>query len=307
MGRNLICLGTFTLLMFGYGQSSWGQLVQVEPGYVKAPFVRIYKNPDGSSYVRAPFVGVYKPGYGPEVVESQIDAPMAPSEDSQPIMGWQTLRQMLVQGVTNLDRILNRSSTGPYWKEYLHTAELIQIVDTQVDTPPEADEVARLTEILAAYNSAMADNQFRAITRRRAFRTVYGVLSELVITPVQRQRQLLVVSSRQLDGALEQVNTGQTWQRYLSMPPSVVGYLVAGSDEPLPYDQSINVDELRQVLGRFDSASRNPNYQSIAGLAAFQETHRHLAEYISLLQQSDAPMPPTTSVPEELVLPAPNQ
>src|SRR5438552_1812968 len=39
------------------------QLVQVGPGFVKAPFVRVYWCPDGSSYVRAPFVEVFSPSY----------------------------------------------------------------------------------------------------------------------------------------------------------------------------------------------------------------------------------------------------
>jgi hypothetical protein len=38
------------------------QMVEVERGYVRAPFVRVYRTPDGGTRVRAPFVDVFSDG-----------------------------------------------------------------------------------------------------------------------------------------------------------------------------------------------------------------------------------------------------
>ena len=50
---NRFCAGAACVLMFtAFAGPAAGQLVVVQPGYVQAPFVRVFTNPDGSSYVR---------------------------------------------------------------------------------------------------------------------------------------------------------------------------------------------------------------------------------------------------------------
>src|SRR5256885_21872 len=85
--------------------SSHGQLVQVGPGYVKAPFVRVYSNPDGSSYVRAPFVSIYSGGhYYPHGYYSDGGR----DADQFGSMDWRLLNQAIREWRSKLDANLSQ-------------------------------------------------------------------------------------------------------------------------------------------------------------------------------------------------------
>src|SRR5580704_14853487 len=92
----------------------YAQLVQVAPGYVKAPFVRVYSNPDGSSYVRAPFVSVFSPGY-----RTGYGVPSGPTSSELAKMDWRSLAQVIRASAAQLDLDLNQIPSGATWRSRL--------------------------------------------------------------------------------------------------------------------------------------------------------------------------------------------
>ena len=103
------------------------QLVQVGPGFVKAPFVRVYWGPDGSSYVRAPFVGVYSPGYwvdrGPMPVDCQR-------------MNWAALVGTINESARRLDSELTQMAGGDVWRTRLNLKDLATLAPPDIRQPP---------------------------------------------------------------------------------------------------------------------------------------------------------------------------
>jgi hypothetical protein len=87
------------------------QIVQVSPGYVRAPFVRVYTGPGGTQ-VRAPFVDVQAPGYrGRRFVEQ----PAVPSAGDLAQLDWANLRLAIRELSIYLDSQLSTLTTGDTW------------------------------------------------------------------------------------------------------------------------------------------------------------------------------------------------
>src|SRR5690242_4020923 len=98
----VVVLAICALVLPATGQA---QLVQVGPGFVKAPFVRVYWCPDGSTRVRAPFVDVVSPGFR-RVSWVPNNSSATPNDLSE--MDWRELRASLHRLAANLDAELDR-------------------------------------------------------------------------------------------------------------------------------------------------------------------------------------------------------
>ena len=84
----------------------------------------------------------------------------------------------------------------------------------------------------------------------------------------QHPLQQLAKSSRELDRSLDRFSNGDSWKTYLALPSEV--FDSARANAP-------SIDALHRALARFDAVNRNPDYQMIAELPAFQVTHEQLA------------------------------
>lgn len=300
------------------------QLVQVGPGYVKAPFVRVYTNLDGSSWVRAPFVSVFTPGFGPAPYRSMLPRPeygrpdlgaaaAAPAFDAGAIADadWRTLKEALGRASARLDRELN--SLGPKaagWKRYLHVETLGE--QTRPDNRPPSDERAgQLQQALTAFDTTASTERFAQIAALRGFDATRRVLAELLADPLPRQRRLLALSIRDLHRDLLTLGTGAEWNKYLALP--AVAPATGGSGEPLPpgggdaagaepWDRTA----WEQALMRFDAVSEDAAYDRIAQLASFQATRDSLAVCVELIHRYAPQEPDADSAAEELPPPAPD-
>ena len=122
---------------------------------------------------------------------------------------------------------------------------------------------------------------------------MHSALRELLLSPLERQRGRLATASLDLDEALTRVQNGSSWAEYLGLPKSVFS----------PFDVVADGQskELSDVLDGFESVNADRRYSVIAALPAFQATHRHLADYISLVNQQSLPsaeVPPPPRQPQ---------
>lgn len=253
------------------------QLVVVQPGYVKAPFVRVYTNPDGSSYVRAPFVGVYSPPQYP---------PLGPTAEELADADWYALRRVARHAGSMLDAELRQFPTGDVWRSHFQTRELPQLVRGDVESPPSAEEQAKLAELAAVYDTAEQSADLRAIVGLDSFRVLNAALRELATPAMPRMRRQLARSSRRLDRALTRLNTGESWQKYLALPETLVAPPPKEDEPPRP---PLDLDELAKIRDRYESVNQNENYRGVARLPAFQTTRQLLAQYVDRVQTERKP------------------
>jgi hypothetical protein len=280
MKRLSFCLLAAMGLSLAWSTAAFAQLVQVAPGYVKAPFVRVYTGP-GGTYVRAPFVNVQRPGFGRGL----------PAPDELAQMDWRTLRQALRDVSEGLDDQLSGFSTGNSWKVFLKTAE-IRALAGDTDSPPSPDDLRQLQPILAAYEKTNANAAFRNIASLETFQGTYRALVEFAAPPEVRTRQQLLAAAVELRRELERSGADPGWIRHLALPEGLAGD-PATSTPP-------SADALAKTLERYDRVNTNEQYQAIARLPAFQGTHKRLAAYVELAK-GPAPGPPAPA--EELPLP----
>ena len=119
------------------GVLTQAQLVQVGPGFVKAPFVRVYHDPSGGSHVRAPFVDVYTPGMRVAPVIRN-----APPDIELSRMDWRSLDRAVQDWSSRLDTDLNGIPSGEFWKSSLKIKDIARLVPSDRDGPPP-EEVRR--------------------------------------------------------------------------------------------------------------------------------------------------------------------
>jgi len=158
--RHLKTLVIAGLIGLGFGATSFGQLVEVRPGYVRAPFVRVYRSPDGGGYVRAPFVSRYTPGF-------------RRGYERPPEVG---SRQQLAYASGELSRQLTRFKTGDGWQNYLLVGpgkplSSESFLQAELNTTALADALSR-------YDSARANPEFGMITGLPAFKAMHAGLNE---------------------------------------------------------------------------------------------------------------------------------
>ncbi len=203
LGRRLTRLAimglAFSMLMDSIGSEAYAQLVQVGPGFVRAPFVRIYTAPDGSSHIRAPFVAINTPPrmppphviIGPALPDSDVpdspgdtggrvetsgDWPLPPEVIEQ--LDRPSLRGYLQQSVDDLEhqlRSLGSKSDG--WLRYLRVALLRELVLAPLPSDKSADSSGGvLASLLQRWDEVEAHPHYERITSLPAFSTTLDLL-----------------------------------------------------------------------------------------------------------------------------------
>lgn len=248
------------------------QLVVVQPGYVKAPFVRVLTNPDGSSYVRAPFVEVYSPPH---------HHVLGPTAEELAEADWWTLRRVVRQAAAQLDAELSQFPTGDVWRRNFRTREIPHLV-ADVEGPPGEEEHRRVAELSAVYQTGAESPDLRAVTHLDNYRVLHAALKELALPAEPRLRHQLTTSARFLDRALGELRNGASWQRYLALPEALFALddaVGVGELQPAAAD----IEALVKIRDRFDAVRNTPEYRGVARLADFKTTHRRLIDYVALL------------------------
>jgi hypothetical protein len=289
MHRALFYLTMPVLFWHSLSLVSQAQLVQVAPGYVKAPFVRVYRYPDGGSYVRAPFVSVYSPGYR----RGHGGHGLPTAADFQQL-SWRSLSQAIGELSGQLDSDLGHFPSGKAWRAQLKTAEIAALVSKQLDAPPPEDVRRQLQEILKIHDDASSAAEFSEMANLPSFRILQLALAEYLTSPEQRLRRQLFFAARELHRSLDHISTGAGWQQYLMLSPGMtLSESKAEETEPV-----VHPADFTEALTRFDSVDQNADYRVIAAMPAFKATRERLAAYLG---QSPRP---SAKRPEELPAPS---
>jgi hypothetical protein len=286
--RLLKCFLVLATAWNGWGAAANAQLVEVGPGYVRAPFVRVYTYPGGGSYVRAPFVSRFSPGFPGAYADS---FPMRERFDE---MSWSELCRQVRESCAQLESDLARFRSGNFWRTSLKTDEIAAFVSVDSDYPPAESVRRQLTDILATYQSIGDAPDFNRVAQLGSFQALRAALSEYVMLPELRLRLQLSSAARELRQSLGRYNTGAGWQDYLLVSPNM-----PLSEVRLRQSEPVTTTELADALARFDSASQNPEYDMISNLPAFKTVHARLATYF------DERQAPSTPPAEELPAPEP--
>lgn len=287
---NRLCVwGVCMPLIGAFATPAAGQLVVVQPGYVKAPFVRVFTNPDGSSYIRAPFVEVYSPPH--------YHHHAAPTPDELAEYDWWMLRRVAREAAARLDNALSRFPTGDVWRRHFQTHDLANLDTPHAEGAPTPKDQAKFTAWLVIYDAGAKSADLRAVANLTDYHVLHAALRELALPPETRQRSQLATSARLLDRALEEFRTGDTWRKYLAMPEGVFVDEATQKDAAAPQVDSAALVKLRE---RYESVNENESYRGIARLPEFQTTRQRLARYLDLTT-ADSMAPPTST--EELPVP----
>jgi len=269
-----------SLLSAGFvGTDVFGQLIVVRPGYVRAPFVRVIRQADGSTYVRAPFVRVNSP---PRVRRSATSttrrtaATAATESKYLAEMDWKELRAYLTKARRDLDRQLTKLPTGEVWRNYFLTREpLLAEGDLGALT---ADERKRVTHLLGVFDKAAKNDDLKAIVRTETFVGFHAALHEMLAQPVDRLRNSLAIAAHELQQQLTRIRPSRRWQSYLAVPSSVTG--LNGTSRAT----AIDIDALVKTIERYDAVVDDPDDGAIRALPAFGKTHerlKHLRQFVT--------------------------
>ena len=272
------------VLVFGaIADRAAAQLVVVQPGYVKAPFVRVYTNPDGSSYVRAPFVEVYSP--------PKFHHHIAPTPEELAELDAWMLRRVVRDAAARLDFTLAQFPTGDVWRRHFQTRELAQANAIHAEGAPSPDERAKLLELVGIYDAGAESADLRAVARLTDYHVLHAALRELALPAETRLRRQLATSARFLDRAFGDIRTGDSWRKYLALPDAIFA-----GDQALDGEAAaIDPPALVKLRERYDAVSANEAYRGIARLPDFQATRERLARYLEL-SASSSTAPPTAEV-----------
>lgn len=262
------------------------QMVQVAPGYVRAPFVRVYTDPaTGASRVRAPFVDVQNPGFRGRFAE-----PVPPSPEELSQLDWRMLRMVTRDLANYLDSQLSSLSTGDQWRAHLKTAEIRALV--RDESGPPSDQLAeQLRKVVAVFDATEANATFRTVSRLDGFRGLHNALNELLSPPTKRLQRLIFSTARQLDEELAGLGAEAGWQKHLALPEGLIVDPQAPAADSVPDNEAV-----AKTLARYDAVSKNEQYRSIARLPAFRAMHERLAEYLAL-SSGQAPREPSLDAP----------
>ena len=329
--RHLTTFGTLgiTLVAVLTGQPSFAQLVQIGPGYVKAPFVRVYTDEYGGTHVRAPFTSVYSPGYRNVVPPEgyyfdstqrarRFGSPLATRSNPLGLraadMNWQSLRRLAREGVAELNQELSRQRALQSWQDYLQTAAIGELVAADRNEPPPEEVRQQLEEILKSYDATLNTNNLRSIHGRPGFRKVHAALTALVVPPLAHQRRLVAASAIELRRELATMGSnGESWVSHLQLSAPIFADEAydPGSDRA-----DVEHEQLAEIISRFDAVSATPQYAVISELAGFRATYENLTAYRDMrleyeggeVQRNDVGGIEPVPLPiEELPAPPPNE
>ncbi|NIL96002.1 MAG: hypothetical protein GTO53_01865 [Planctomycetales bacterium] len=189
-----LLLSTFTAAacLAAAHDSLEAQLIRVEPGYVRAPFVRVYRTPDGGRRVRAPFTDVYSPGYAYPVQQQyerghagpyappQVPGQVQPSGDL--LTAQERARHQLAAAADRLHRDLGRMVGGSQWQEYLRLPDSVFAgLHPNQPTPLELNiDLDQLEQVLARFTQIANDEQYNMISELASFQAVHQNLVEFL-------------------------------------------------------------------------------------------------------------------------------
>ncbi len=159
------------------------QLVQIGPGYVRAPFVRVETRADGGTIVRAPFVRVdaaprrFAPAFGfpsPMNYDGSLPYVVERPRSSQELK----LAQLLA-AKRQLDGELLRLNAPASWFDFLRLSIPTENRPAAIPAPPKSeDPMTQLAEALARYDQAADDARYRLITDLAGFQSTHRRLRE---------------------------------------------------------------------------------------------------------------------------------
>lgn len=214
-----------------------------------------------------------------------VDAPPVPSSSQLARMPREDLIQLLQAGAEELNDELTDLSTGDGWARHLHLQSLSDLSGSHTDS--------ELAEITALFNSTAEKPEFEMIASLWGFRTVHGVLVELMVPPASRHRRQLEETTEWLSHSLSKLTTGKGWKEHLKLAALEETLSTAGEEGSLS-DAAIR-DSLLAILTTFDRVRDDASFKVIADLPAFQVTHEIMASYCDLLKSAgpiEAPVPP---------------
>lgn len=309
----LTCAVVLCCLTWSQDSVTYGQTVRKDPSggvRVLAPFVRVDVGPDGATSVRAPFTAVDVPGHRhvanrPHPMtgvphSGPVAHGLQPTLADPALADWDTLWRMLDSATIRLDEQLGQIATGSGWREYLQTVRLREML-AQATGPPDPPTADQLRGILARYEQTSEVQKYRSVSSLSGFRMVHSVLTELLAPPLQRDRRRLAESAASLERDLLRLDNGRAWVRHLQLPEEIfVGR--SGTQQQVPPPPGTDpssepeLGHLVDALARFDAISHDPRYRVIAGMSAFQTTHKRLGDYVQLLS---ATQPADSSLPSQ--------
>lgn len=179
------------------------QIVQIGPGYVRAPFVRVFRTPGGGTQVRAPFVDVHSPPHryhrrpagpvGRIAPQPALNPP--PPIDDDGLGGTQLQRQRgeVFRAAVQLEQSLERLQHGERWADYL---SLPQSFATPVEPEGDSSAVAAaeaqdLRVLLARFDRLRSNRRYRAITRLTAFDTTRRAMQAYLVLLEEADAEVL--------------------------------------------------------------------------------------------------------------------
>jgi hypothetical protein len=239
---------------------------------------------------RAPIGYISGDEYDPSVVRN-------PASEELLHMDYGTLRAVALAANADFDLWLSEIPAGEVWRKHFETRALDELLASERNAPPSADDRAEIARILGVFDRAVVSSDLQDLTRRESARTLRALLRELTTPPEQRLIRQLSWEARMLNRSLGELSTGVTWQRYLALPDGIIAAMdrPAGDNES---DVEFDPEELKKVLDRYDNVSTNPDYYMIASIPAFQATHGRLTELVE--PPSNTPPPVPTETAEEL-------
>ena len=166
------------------------QLVQIGPGYVKAPFVRVYRTRNGTT-VRAPFTHVESgaPAYGRQHRQGSYADPYGDPHSGSYDHGdavansspFEHKRRLVAVSARQLDRDLLRLRTGSHWQAFLRLPPEVlnahPLAGRGAMVPPETVAVH---SALNNFDVVAGSDQYQKITQLRSFRSTHRLLREYV-------------------------------------------------------------------------------------------------------------------------------
>jgi hypothetical protein len=280
------------------------QLVQVRPGYVRAPFVRVERNPDGSAHVRAPFVRVNTPYRYQGGSRAPLDAAPSPPQWLSE-MDWATLRSALLDAAARLDSDLNRMAGSQRWRARLHPGLIRDLVAPDVNGPPTPEIRNQLIAIYNTFDETARSPRNSVITGMTSFRDVHAALAELLTPPRERLYWQLVSNWQHLEQALMRVNHAPHWQGHLALPESFLVGADGRGQAALIEPDNEQLSDLVEVFDRFEQVRGDGRYHMISSLDAFQRTQRRLAEYLEMYDVTTSEVTPPAPGLEPIPAPEP--
>jgi len=186
-----------------------GQIIDVQRGYVRAPFVRVQRSPGSRARVRAPFVDVGGRARRNRFAEEEEQAaqskhprtpfpvPMVPPAQSEPIDQNESPRERLTNASRQLDVELLTVQNGTTWVNYLALPESM--------TSPELAGTPTREELIAVwrrFEAVRTNGRYRTIASLPAFATTRRDLRNYIVALDEADQQRAVASEHpQIDGS----------------------------------------------------------------------------------------------------------